>query len=371
MKLTRFSSVGDSIPRLNSITVKPQDIQVRLDLKKPSDLSKASLTIDGQPYEMSDRFGKSFMQSLGTSRDTLNLFGTAEIMERAVARGQIAQQRLTFEQHDSGQRYALALVPAAQSVISQDEIEALFTRTGAKHVAYAKGVIEGFYDLPKDGDLDILGERYARGFRVAHPLDGMGATQAMVTLMRHVCQNGMVADYGAFAQTIPIEHAEAGTATLERYLRAFSGLDAFGAFQMRIESARTSPASVAEVAKLHQVIVGGDGHGASLTDNLGEAMVTSHGMSVTAAFDRMAGSVTELYGVASFGDIPKKRQRLSPMRATVSDLMNFATEFSSHQATTDHARRVDAWLGRLITQEFDLEGTLKPNEQPRDLFITN
>lgn len=370
---TRFSSVLSSIPHLETITVDPRDIQLQLDPDHPSKLSNASLSIAGLSYIMSDRFEGSLLHLLGTNREIFDLFELPEVTQRAIARGQIGPQRLTIENRGGEERHALGMVSAALPLIGQDEIMEILTRTGAKHIAYAEGLIEGFYDVPRDGELEILGDRYVRGFRVAHPLDGYGLTEGMVTLWRQACQNGMIADYGAFAQTIPFDKSESGGVTLERYIRSFAGLDAFAAFQMRLEAARRSPASVAEVAQLHRVVFLGEEPSGAPWPQSRDVVSTrvAADAAVSSRFDQMAGTVTELYGVAAYHDIPKKRQRLSPMRATVNDLMNFATEFSTHHASTGMARRLDAWLGRLITQEYDLEGTLKAGEQPRDLFLRN
>ena len=75
------------------------------------------------------------------------------------------------------------------------------------------------------------------------------------------------------------------------------------------------------------------------------------------AFHRLTGDTSLLYGLASLDALSNKRQRTLPTRASVYDLINFATEVSTHHANVEGARRVGAWVGDLVTNEFDLEGT--------------
>ena len=67
--------------------------------------------------------------------------------------------------------------------------------------------------------------------------------------------------------------------------------------------------------------------------------------------------MSELYGLANLDALSDKRKRILPSKARVYDLINFASEVATHHATAEGANRVQAYIGSLIADEFDLEGT--------------
>ncbi|MEZ4236145.1 MAG: hypothetical protein R3F59_08280 [Myxococcota bacterium] len=46
-----------------------------------------------------------------------------------------------------------------------------------------------------------------------------------------------------------------------------------------------------------------------------------------------------------------------PAKCRVYDLINFASEVATHHALPEAAWQLQGWLGRLISDEYDLEGT--------------
>ena len=46
-----------------------------------------------------------------------------------------------------------------------------------------------------------------------------------------------------------------------------------------------------------------------------------------------------------------------PARCRVDDLINFASEVATHHTIADGANRMQAYIGSLISDEYDLEGT--------------
>ena len=53
------------------------------------------------------------------------------------------------------------------------------------------------------------------------------------------------------------------------------------------------------------------------------------------------------------------------------DLLNFASELGTHHATPTGNRLVQAYIGDLISSEYDLEGTVDQFGDWRDFFIGN
>jgi hypothetical protein len=71
----------------------------------------------------------------------------------------------------------------------------------------------------------------------------------------------------------------------------------------------------------------------------------------------MTGDTNKLYGLANLDSLSIKRQRTLPVRCTVYDALNFATEVATHYSVAGASRQLNAWVGTLISQEYDMEGT--------------
>jgi hypothetical protein len=83
----------------------------------------------------------------------------------------------------------------------------------------------------------------------------------------------------------------------------------------------------------------------------------------------MTGDLTQLYGLANVDALSVKRQRTLPTRAKVYDLLNFASELATHHTTEMGGRVVQAYIGELISGEYDLEGTAEQFSDWRDFFV--
>ncbi len=66
-----------------------------------------------------------------------------------------------------------------------------------------------------------------------------------------------------------------------------------------------------------------------------------------------------------------KRQRTLPTACRVYDLLNFASELATHHSAPTGNRLVQAYIGDLISSEYDLEGTVDQFTDWRDFFIGN
>ena len=89
----------------------------------------------------------------------------------------------------------------------------------------------------------------------------------------------------------------------------------------------------------------------------------------TAELDRLAGDLHALYGMANLDGLSPKRQRVLPAKCRVYDLLNFASEIATHRATQDGRMRLQAYIGTLVSDEYDLEGTAEKVPEFKDLFL--
>jgi hypothetical protein len=177
-----------------------------------------------------------------------------------------------------------------------------------------------------------------------------------------------------------------------RALDGFGNDEGFAALRQRFEAAGKSWASVYEsqslckhlLKMLYHKHVGWDG--ASLAgesgirrflqnENASETVADDSkgpekkNSPVIRAFHRMTGDVSQLYGLSNPDDLSVKRQRTLPIRAKVYDLLNFTSEVATHHADEFGARSSQAWLGSLISGEYDLENSGDTFDDFKDFFL--
>jgi hypothetical protein len=153
-----------------------------------------------------------------------------------------------------------------------------------------------------------------------------------------------------------------------RVLDGFNNEEGYAAMRQRFESAARSWASVNEVNRLYRILVraiprgqrvlGGDGAAEGMTPETWQR-----------AFQRLTGDLTQAYGLVNLDALSVKRQRTLPASCKVYDLINFASEMATHHAGAAAAHQLQAYLGDLISSEYDLEGTADHFSDWRDFFI--
>lgn len=92
---------------------------------------------------------------------------------------------------------------------------------------------------------------------------------------------------------------------------------------------------------------------------------------ILATYDRLMGDLNGVYGMANLDAISPKRQRTLPAGCKVYELLNFASEVATHHTNPAGNRVIQGYIGDLVANEFDLEGTANEITDWRDFFITN
>ena len=87
------------------------------------------------------------------------------------------------------------------------------------------------------------------------------------------------------------------------------------------------------------------------------------------AFDDMSGDAGLIYGHANMEALSMKRRRTLPVKCSVYDLCNFATEVATHHAKPAAAALLQAWLGETVSNEYDLENTMTSHSEFRDFHV--
>ena len=246
----------------------------------------------------------------------------------------------------------------------------LIAEHGGGELAYADGVLTARH-TPRSGEagFHIGPDEFRNRFVVECPVDGFGGPRLYLSLLRQVCANGAVGYGRAFRSDVRVGADAAHT--LARALGQFDHDEGFAALRQRFESAQKSWASVGEVMELRKTLartslsaatMGGLPHDGGTNDNPdGELLVQK--------LDRIAGDLHGTYGLSNLQALSAKRQRVLPARCRVYDLLNLASEVATHRARPAAARSLQAYIGTLISDEYDLEGTAERVPEFDDLFL--
>jgi hypothetical protein len=354
----------------------------------------SAVLVGGEPLVPTERFWNSLYARFGFSGSVFKYFRHQEVLER-IAQTETDRLRLCVERDQAGGTSRLLAVSSpGKPIIRYDVLMDTLTRYGGQGVRYADGIVESTH-VPRagSGSFQIAGDEFSNRFVLAAPIDGYGLPNVYLSLLRHICTNGAVGYAKAFRSSLAIGRGNDDVNySIVRALEGFNNDEGFAALRQRFEAAARSWASVYEAQGLYKQLVrllahrhaGRDGAAlvgsgsiarllqapdspeqrpteATSLDEIGSPLIT--------AFHRMTGDVSRLYGLANLDALSVKRQRTLPTRATVYDLLNFASEVATHQADEYGARSSQAWLGSLISGEFDLEDSCESFDSFQDFFM--
>lgn len=334
------------------------------------------VSIDGEPFQPSERFWTSLYIRYGFSKSFFNYFTHEEVFSRIADVSPNDRMRFCIERDQkTGQGQLLAVSNPAKSVVRHDELMELLELYQGNRIVYHNGVVESHH-VPRMGGnrFKIAGDEFANRFVLQTPIDGFGLPNIYLSLLREVCSNGMVGMGKTFRSQIAVGKGQDATSfSLMRALDGFGNDEGYAALRQRFESAATSWASVHESLSLYNLTakmlgrkqVGSDG-GQTRPD--GDYSVSS-GSSLLKSFHKMTGDISSLYGLANLDALSVKRQRTLPVDCKVYDLLNFATEVATHHAQPEGAREMQAWVGTLLSNEYDMEGTTDNFGDFRDFFV--
>lgn len=322
---------------------------------------------DGRRLGISPRFWQSFSMMFNLNRSTFNYFKHDEVFERISEKNKKANVRITYEKYaqagfNGTDGQLLAISAPTKAMLHMDEANSLISRYGGKKTSYRDGVVIASFDSPFPMEMDIAGDEFRTMFTMQMPVDGYGMPASYLTLLRLVCTNGMVGMTSAFKTKFQLGGDDSSVRhVLDRAITSFNNEEGFHAMRDVVELASSSWASLYEFMSLHKAI-----NAAATNDSWG----VDKRVRILKQLNDMAGNMMGLYGVTGFNEPSTKRSRFLPVKCTVYDLVNFATEVASHHLTTQRARvRMHAWVGDLITRDFDLANTTKTAPNFADILI--
>lgn len=343
-----------------------------------------SVIIDGEPLQPSIRFWNSLYSRFGLNKAFFKFFDHSEVFERIADIESNALIRVCIERSAGGDSRLLAATGINRPVIIYDDLmEVLHQYRLEGKVGYNNGVITTTH-TPRIGanEFKIGGDKFSNKFVLHAPVDGYGQPNFFLSLMRWICSNGMIGWAKAFKTTLQLGSGDDNVQyTLRRALEGFTNDEGFAQLRDRFEMAQRSWASLREQQDLYKLLLRlqndsqlrqGAGFeqasGGLLSNVKKEEWMKGHGAAVLKSFVGMTGDPFELY----YRDpnlLSPKRQRSLPVGCRTYDLLNFATEVATHHVSEGSARVLQAWVGEMISNDFDLEESCDRFDDFRDFFI--
>lgn len=352
-----------------------------------------NVLVQDEPIPPTNRFWTSLFARYGFNSAFFKYFDYTEVFNRISDRESNDRMRICIERGDKGSRL-LAVSNPGKPLVSFDELQDLLGRYGGQGVTYADGLIESNHQ-PRNsgGNIDIGGDLFENRFVLSCPIDGYGAPNVYLSMLRQICTNGVIGYAKVFRSSLALGKAEDDVApSLVRVLEGFGNDEGYAALRQRIEASQKSWASVYEATMLSKLIIklhtgrdvddlGGKAipKGTSIAkwyekgrDNfapIGDEEDAVRQAPIFRAYDAMTGNPTQLYGIANVDALSAKRQRTLPVRCTMYDMINFATEVATHYAQPGAARSLQAWVGTTISGEYDMENTRDRFTEFKDFHI--
>lgn len=317
----------------------------------------SGIELDGELLTPTRRFWKSFFKRFQISDAMFRFFSYEEVLERVTERTPCERFQYCIERTKKNSPGKLLAATAPERPIAGfDDVKSMLKRYDGQQLEYADGVISSTH-IPAsgDGEFNIGGDKFKNRFVLETPIDGYGMPKIHLSLLGMVCSNGAIGYSRAFRTQINI--GKDPLHGISRALNTYDNDNGYAALWQRFESAQNSWASLRETQTLYSLLVGIGNRGGFTADG------------ILKRFYSMSGRPHELYGIANLDAFSQKRQRVLPAKCRVYDLLNFASEVATHQSTPDAGLQLQAYIGTLVSDEYDMEGTAEKVTDFQDLFV--
>jgi hypothetical protein len=352
-----------------------KDLEARTGPDRNGKIGVREVLLDGEAIQPSNRFWNSLHLRFGFTSNIFRYFSHAEVFNRISEVAPNDRIRWCVERGPTCVPRLLAVTNPISALITHDDLMDLLRRYGTSEMEYGDGIVRSRHTPRLSDTFQVGGDGFQNKFILDTPIDGFGRPSVYLSLLRLVCSNGAVGYSPAFRSELSLGRGDDGVFfALTRVLDGFNNEDGFAALRQRFEAATRSWASVHEVNRLYKLLARlhdrGELKGAAALPALGEnGAPCGSPSSLFHAFHEMTGDLTRIYGMANLDALSVKRQRTLPTACRVYDILNFASEVATHHATGMGNRLVQAFIGDLISGEYDLEGTLEQFRDWRDFFI--
>ncbi|MFN3198127.1 MAG: DUF932 domain-containing protein [Bradymonadia bacterium] len=333
-----------------------RDLQV--EARKENQKHQATgIALNGESLKASNRFWTSFFHRFGVSERIFRYFTHDEVFNRIAQETGNAAVNFCIERGEAGKGTLLAVTNPTKASLHYEDAMRLVRNSHGADVQYGNGVVTSTL-VPRSGDMafDIGGDAFENRFLVDLPIDGWTQPRIHLSMLRQVCSNGMVAYSKVFRTDIAVGNDPVHS--VARALNGFDNPDGYDAMRQRFEASQRSWASLQECITLQRYLARADQENGLVNP-----------MQTFMDFRRTVGDLAGMYGLANLNALSTKRLRILPARCRVYDLLNFATEVATHHANEAGARRLQAYVGTLISEEYDLEGTAEQVTEFADFHL--
>jgi hypothetical protein len=329
----------------------------------------------GEVMQASKRFWTSMQTRFGFSPNIIRYFSYEELFHRISTRSADDSVRYCVER-DTQKNTArlLAVTNPAAAAVKFDQLQGILGQYGVEKVAYADGIVRSTHSpRAATGAFQIAGDDFVNQFVIDTPIDGYGKPDLYLSMMRLICSNGAIGYGKAFRSELNVGKKDEDVVfALIRAIDGFNNEEGYAALRKRFDAATNSWASVNEAQKLQEVLIRCGHRGQLLKrgiDHTADGQAFETAQPIFQALTSMTGNIAEIYGLSNIETLSAKRQRTLPVRCKVYDLLNFATEVATHHTVEGGARVLQAYVGELISHEYDLEGTVDQFSDWRDFFV--
>jgi hypothetical protein len=352
-------------------TSRIQDMVVRASSDPNGNKRVQSIELSGRPVQPTKRFWKSLHLRFGFTENIFRYFSHDEVFERISRVAPNDRIRWCIQKDENGDESLLGVSNPTSPLIPYDEVTDLLRRYDAEEVKYANGMITSRHATRAGDAFMIAGDDYRNKYMFEIPIDGFGKPAIFLSLLRLICSNGAVGYNPAFRSELNVGRGnDRIDFAIIRALEGFNNEEGFSAMRQRFEAAANSWASVYEVQRFYHVLVNLHNQGllrSTKTVRSNDRVVTASDL--IASLNRLAGDFSEIYGLANLDALTHKRQRTLPSKCKVYELINFASETATHHVDPTAQRRIQAYIGELVANEYDLEGTADRFSDWSDFFI--
>jgi hypothetical protein len=344
--------------------VKTKEYKVNRGAGNISNLLSTAIEFDGSLYAPTQRFWTSFCAKVGVGTNVFNLFEHGEVLNRVVERNKFSATGNVRIIEDCQNKRLLAITDPTKPVINWRGILGLINRKGGYSVSYSDGIITSMHCLSNDLDVKVGSEDHKQRISVHTPIDGYGSPAIYLALMREVCKNGMIAMGKAFKTSIKIGKKDTSSDieySMERTYDSFSNDEGYDALIRRLDTARGSALSVREYEHARRIL----SCFTPAKDKNGEDLKCSPELNT---FKDLAGSLHQKYGLSHLQQMTDKQMALLETDMTVYEAINFMTEVATHRLDPHNAKhvglskRIHGWVGTLVSNSYDLENTIDPED---------
>ena len=340
----------------------------------------------GEILKPTTRFWTSLCAKFGFNATIFKYFSHAEVFERISQKNSGGEIRITVEKN-AKEANLLGVSSPLKAVANYDQLMETLGRHGAENINYANGMVTSRHSPRLDQNFSTVGDEFKAKFFLNTPIDGYGSPSSYLGFLRLVCSNGMMFMTSAFRTELKLGRGEETCMpTVVRSLESFNNEDGYGALQSRIQDSAKSWASVYEAGSLRKILekinveneldlkfIHSGTRLSNLFSNIAcvEKYHQTLGNPIFKAFDSMVGPVDAIYGYANLESLSLKKRKTLPVRCSIYDLINFATEIATHHAKPAAAALLSGWVGELVSNEYDLENTMTSYSEFADFHVNS